>query len=296
MLSGVQNLLMTSSSCEEGSDYEDDVLATATTEQGSVLRSGSDVAADICAKLAALRTSSDRPVGSPPASGEWNHSSELEEFLMTTGRETEYQWALSAGIRPANKLPCPAPPPSFCSLFTHDLDGGQRHHHYQHGHISTMRMAFKTGFCLRAAPQFRHGRERHQGQVCQLCALNSIHWTVRRRTTSGRIRASFILIVWTNLRCFEQILAMCSPTVWTRGRATPRTSWLPCAPRSCWSVWAARRRMALWRWRPQQRPDPKPWSMRDPVRAAPQSRCRKATCPARPLDRPSWTASYSTCR
>ena len=49
-----EELLMTSSSCEEGSDYEDDVLATVTTEQGSVLRSGSDVAADICAKLAAL--------------------------------------------------------------------------------------------------------------------------------------------------------------------------------------------------------------------------------------------------
>jgi len=61
----LQNLLLTSSSCEEGSDIGDNLLATIPYEQGGnpIMRTGSDVAADICAKLAALRNSADRPVG-----------------------------------------------------------------------------------------------------------------------------------------------------------------------------------------------------------------------------------------
>jgi len=63
--SGMQNLLLSNSSYE-GSDIGDDILATASREETNhTMRTGGDIAADICAKLASLRGSSERPVGTP---------------------------------------------------------------------------------------------------------------------------------------------------------------------------------------------------------------------------------------
>jgi hypothetical protein len=61
----MQNLLLSNSSNEE-SEVGADILATANHEDTNpIMRTGGDIAADICAKLAALRASSERPVDTP---------------------------------------------------------------------------------------------------------------------------------------------------------------------------------------------------------------------------------------